>query len=696
MDTSTPRPRHPLALITPLLLLFTALLCSPLIPRIPEVVWGAAGALLSVMAALAWVWRKRARAGVPWGVIWAPRWPLLAQVCAHSCLYSAWLIYWPESRAFFPLLVMQLTFAYLLDMALIWREAPIYKITFGPPPIVMSTNLFLFFTAPHFYWQWPLIAFGFISRELLKRTREGRRVHIFNPSAITLSVAAIALISTQQVHITFGEAISKAHALNPYGYELIFVAGCVVSWLFGVGFSVVSAAVTTLLLGQLYFYTTGTYRYLDTAIPIGVFLGMTLLFTDPATAPRRRDAKALCGVLYGVSVFVLYGALRDLERPAIGSDPGLSVSFFDKLLPVPLLNLLAPRLDALMAAVTAWRIRGRSLGDTLSPSQLRGRWSVGGKALFIASWAALFAVWVRPQLRAHPGRDIMVWYKACDETPAEERAPFACANRDRLYRGACERGELRSCHNLALSLEVGEGGLKSAPLAAEHYERACAGGLAVSCSHLGALYFAEAEAARGGGGAEASAGQGWVTRAEGSLRRACDLGARDGCSRLATLLTSPWTHPPRVEEAWGLWERACDAPQGEPSEPYACLELSQWSLRAPQERRALCAQGRPEACLSLDRSARAEAAVAGGGRAQVRVELRGACEGGFAVACANLGSMMWRGDGGAQELEQGARLVRAACEGGLQQACARADEMRASLSAPALAPTPAPALAPAP
>lgn len=683
MDTP-PRLLPPALLIAPLLLALGALSRATRVQETPSVLWGLLAAAAAVSGALWLVARRRARHGAPWGVTWAPRWPLLGQVCAHSLLYGAWLLYWPAAAGFLPLLGAQLAFAYLLDMALVWRAAPVYKITFGPLPIVMSTNLFLFFTDAYFYWQWPLIAFGFLSREFLKWEREGRRVHIFNPSAITLSVAAVLLIATGQVHVTLAEAISTAHGLNPYGYELIFGVGCVVMWLFGVGFATVSAVVTSLLLGELYFRATGTYRYVDSAIPIGVFLGMNLLFTDPATAPWRRDAKVVYGALYAVCVFALYGALRGLERPPMGDDPSLSVSFFDKLFPVPLLNLLSPRLDALMARLTAWRARGRPVGELLSPSGLRGgrRWAATG--VFFALWGSLFALWARPQLRAHPGRDVRVWFRACDETPPEARAPFACANRDRLYRRACDGGDLRACHNLGLSFEVGEGGAQSATLAASLYERACEGGLAVSCSHLGALYFGEAEAAARAGGARGEEGRGWATRAQERLRRACELGAREGCSRLATLLTSPWVSPRRVEEAWGLWERACDASAGERPEPYACLELSQWSLRHPDERRALCAQGAAEACLSLDRSARAEAASPGGGRAQVRGELRAACEGGHAVPCANLGWMLWRGDGGARESEQGARLMRAACEGGLTQACARADEMSA-------APAPAPA-----
>jgi hypothetical protein len=40
------------------------------------------------------------------------------------------------------------------------------------------------------------------------------------------------------------------------------------------------------LFGLIYFWATGIYFFYDSYIPIAVFLGMHLLFTDPSTAPR--------------------------------------------------------------------------------------------------------------------------------------------------------------------------------------------------------------------------------------------------------------------------------------------------------------------------------------------------------------------------------------------------------------------------
>ena len=67
-------------------------------------------------------------------------------------------------------------------------------------------------------------------------------------------------------------------------------------------------------------------------VPIAVFLGMHLLFTDPSpTSPRTELGRIIFGALYGLSTIALYSLLlRHMGLP----------TFYDKLLQVPVLNLL--------------------------------------------------------------------------------------------------------------------------------------------------------------------------------------------------------------------------------------------------------------------------------------------------------------------------------------------------------------------
>src|SRR5947208_16739498 len=96
-----------------------------------------------------------------------------------------------------------------------------------------------------------------------------------------------------------------------------------------------SAVVAMYVFGLLYFAATGTYYFVDSYIPIAVFLGMHLLFTDPSTAPRTELGRLVFGVLYGLSVIALIAILVALNLP----------SFYDKLLPVPILNLMIRGID---------------------------------------------------------------------------------------------------------------------------------------------------------------------------------------------------------------------------------------------------------------------------------------------------------------------------------------------------------------
>ena len=96
-----------------------------------------------------------------------------------------------------------------------------------------------------------------------------------------------------------------------------------------------SAAVALCLLNIAFTGWTGVYHFVDSNIPIAVFLGMHLLVTDPATSPRKAFGKIVFGAMYGAGVFAMYGVLGWLGAPR----------FYDKLLCVPALNLTVQALD---------------------------------------------------------------------------------------------------------------------------------------------------------------------------------------------------------------------------------------------------------------------------------------------------------------------------------------------------------------
>ena len=150
--------------------------------------WGAATVLLVWQIALFFELR-RASAGRSVTVRLRPQHWLQALVQVAVFVYWGW--YWRPVYDFAWLLVGQLTFAYAFDMLLAWSRRESYVLGFGPFPIIFSINLFLWFRDDWFYLQFLMIAVGFLGKEFVRWHREGRRVHIFNPSAFSLGLFSL-------------------------------------------------------------------------------------------------------------------------------------------------------------------------------------------------------------------------------------------------------------------------------------------------------------------------------------------------------------------------------------------------------------------------------------------------------------------------------------------------------------------------
>src|SRR5262245_41859859 len=257
------------------------------------------------------------------------------QACAQGAVFLYWGWYWPQVYESAPLLAAQLVFAYATEMLLVWSRRGVYTLGFGLFPVVFSINLFLWFKPGWFYLQFLMVAAGIAGKELIRWERDGRRVHVFNPSAFTLALFSIGLLATGASGITWGESIAVTQFYPPHMYLMLFLIGLPGQILFGVSPMTMAAAVTTYVFGLLYFAHTGIYFFYDSYIPIAFFLGMILLFTDPSTSPRTELGRLIFGVLYGLSAVVLYDLLWRAGLP----------TFYDKLLQVPLLNLSVKWID---------------------------------------------------------------------------------------------------------------------------------------------------------------------------------------------------------------------------------------------------------------------------------------------------------------------------------------------------------------
>jgi Flp pilus assembly protein TadD len=296
------------------------------------------------------------------------------QACAQGSVLLYWGAYWQQVPDAALLIAAQLVFAYAFDALLAWSLRDTYTLGFGPFPIILSTNLFLWFKPEWFYLQFLMVAVGFAAKELIRWEKDGRRVHIFNPSSFTLGLFSIILILTGTTRLTWGQEIATTQLNPPHIYLLIFLVSLPAQLLFGVASMTLAAVATTYVLGVLYYTATGTYFFLGGSIPIAVFLGMHLLFTDPSTSPRTELGRILFGVLYGASVVALSALLGRLGVP----------TFYDKLLPVPILNLMIRGIDRAARSDLLRRFDPGAFCRALTPQRRN--------LAYTSVWTATFAI----------------------------------------------------------------------------------------------------------------------------------------------------------------------------------------------------------------------------------------------------------------------------------------------------------------
>ena len=351
------------------------------------------------------------------------------QACAQGAVFLYWGWYWQTVYDSAFLIAAQLVFAYGFDMLLGWSRRDAYTLGFGPVPVIFSINLFLWFADEWFYLQFVLVGLGFAAKELIRWSKGGRRVHIFNPSSFPLAVFSLALILTGTSDLTWGQDIAISQFYPPHIYLVLFLVALPGQYLFGVASMTMSAVVATYVFGLLYFAATGVYFFYDSYIPIAVFLGMHLLFTDPSTAPRTELGRIMFGVLYGLGTAALYVVLGRAGVP----------TFYDKLLLVPVLNVSIQLLDRV--ALSRW------LGRFDRAVLARWHGSRQRNLGYIVVWTGVFAVMSAAQGVGdrHPGQWVPFWQDACGQG-----RPYACPYLADMQLRFCRSGSAWACNEAAL------------------------------------------------------------------------------------------------------------------------------------------------------------------------------------------------------------------------------------------------------
>jgi hypothetical protein len=500
----------PLRLACGLDLLLVSLAFLPAVGDNPRLMWsvlGAGGALLVFLFLLN---REVAKTGRRLHYEFLPRPVHYVQLTMHLSIYTYWGWYWREVYHYFPLILVQLVFAYVLDMLVCWSRRDKWILGFGPFPIVLSTNLFLWFKPDWFFLQFLMLSTGVLCKEFITWTRDGRKCHIFNPSAIALFIFSIGLIATHSPQISWGEEIAVSFDRPPHIYLEIFLLGLVVQALFSVTLVTLSAAAALYVLNIAYTGSTSLYYFVDTNIPAAVFLGMHLLVTDPATSPRRSFGKIIFGAGYGAAVFGLYWLLGSMGAP----------TFYDKLLCVPPLNLTVRALDRASVFLEA-RVR-------------MPRWTPRlANYAYMAVWICLFAVmWSTGFVGGRqPGANVDFWRKAC-----EERRGSACQSWVRLMNISCNHGSGSACMMLGVASYQGRMIPPNPAESARDFAHACELGVTKACTGLVQL----------------------VAESHGDpLQKACDGGDGESCFLLGSLYHAGNGVRQDYSRAFELFRRSC-------------------------------------------------------------------------------------------------------------------------------------------
>ncbi len=598
--------------------------------------WSAGAALLVWTAALLAAALRRGRS-LTLEVV--PRSQHYVQACAQLSVFAYWGWYWRQVYDSADLIAAQLVFAYAFESLLVWSRRDSHTLGFGPFPIVLSINLFLWFKPEWFFLQFLLVALGFAAKELIRWSKDGRRVHVFNPSALPLSLFSVVLLLTGSTHVTWGQEIADTQLYPPYIYMWIFLAGLPGQLLFGVTLMTMSAVATTYALILLH-AAAGTGFVFGTYIPIATFLGMHLLFTDPSTSPRSDLGRIAFGVLYGASVVATYAFLEH-----VGAH-----SFYDKLLVVPILNTTIQAIDRAVGSPALRRF---------DPTRLLAAWAPRRRYLaYVSVWALVFAV-VQGQTRAD--QDLARHNRLGFASLFEGRVGEALSH----FREAAERGDAVGQSNLGVLYATGEGVAKDDAEAVRWYRRGADQNYDAAQLNLAGMY------ARGEGVVQD------VAEAARWYRRAAEQGNAHAQFALGALYTAGQGVLQDDAEAARWYRKAAEQGHAAAQSDLGVLHATgrgvpQDDAEAARWCRKAAEQGHAEAQFNLGLLH-----AMGRGVPQDDAEAarwyRKAAEQGNADAQYNLGFMHATGRGVPQDDAEAARWYRRAAEQGHAAALSRLD-----------------------
>ncbi len=447
-----------------LTLLLFALILVPPVSANPWLAWSFAGVGAALLIWEMALWALAARGAREFRFEFVPVRSHYVQACVQFAIMVWWGWHAREVYAEFPLILAQVIYLYAFEGLITWSRGRVWRLGFGPLPIILSTNLLLWFKHDWYVFQFLMLTAGALGKQFLTWERDGRRTHIFNPSAFGQFLFAIALIATGMTsQLTWGERLAATFD-PPYMLVVIFLGGLVVQYLFHVTLMTVAAVAVLVGLNLLYTEVTGVYYFVNTNLAATIFLGIHLLVTDPATSPRTNLGRAIFGGLYGAAYFALFRVLDNMGVPL----------FWDKLLPVPILNLCVPLIDRIARAGPAGGLN-RLWETALRPARLN--------LVHMGCWGALFGAMIATGYSwpPHPGNSIPFWKRAVAEGKPRAAESLVIAAQVQMERGSGD-----AANELGLMCVEGSmpGSGPDPARAARYFARACALGSPNGCANL--------------------------------------------------------------------------------------------------------------------------------------------------------------------------------------------------------------------
>ncbi|MGP1346858.1 MAG: hypothetical protein ACTS3F_09375 [Phycisphaerales bacterium] len=435
------------------------------------------GASALLLAWQGWLWARARSTARSLKIEYYKPMPVhFVQAGVQASLYAYWGFFWPEIYAQAPLIIAQMVFLLLFDGMVSWARGWNWRVSFVPVPIILSTNLFLWFRDDIFYFQFVLVAIIVLAKHFLTWERDGKRTHIFNPSAFGLSIVSIGVILAGATHLTYARELATTITEPPMIYVYIFAIGLIVQFFFRITLMVMSTAITLAIMNLIYTQITGVYHFGNTTIAASVFLGLHLLLTDPATSPRTNLGRVAFGAFYGIGYFFMFDLLGRLGVPEL----------YSKLFPVPILNLFTLVIDR----ATRTGILGR----------INKAWESAGSVkklnlIHMAVWATAFTIMAGTGFLGgrHPGDSIVFWQKAVEEDRHEAGRKLV------MVAGArAASGSGIDATELGLICLRGQHGVNENPAAAfDYFAQGCRLGDMNGCANLAIHFLFEREMRQG-------------------------------------------------------------------------------------------------------------------------------------------------------------------------------------------------------